>query len=45
VNPWETSTVNGLIHKIKPQLVKYDVRLMENHDILHDLTYIGRLVH
>nr|AAM15365.1 predicted protein [Arabidopsis thaliana] len=24
VNPWETSTVNGLIHKIKPQLVKYD---------------------
>ncbi|KAL0885555.1 hypothetical protein Bca101_009538 [Brassica carinata] len=24
VNPWETSTVNDLIHKIKPQLVKYD---------------------
>ncbi|CAN7096144.1 unnamed protein product [Brassica rapa subsp. narinosa] len=24
VNPWETSTVDGLILKIKPQLVKYD---------------------
>ncbi|XP_010467786.1 PREDICTED: LOW QUALITY PROTEIN: mitotic checkpoint serine/threonine-protein kinase BUB1 [Camelina sativa] len=24
VNPWETSTVDSLIHKIKPQLVKYD---------------------
>ncbi|KAL1219378.1 Mitotic checkpoint serine/threonine-protein kinase BUB1 [Cardamine amara subsp. amara] len=24
VNPWETCTVNDLIHKIKPQLVKYD---------------------
>ena len=27
VNPWETSTVDGLILKIKPQLVKYDVSL------------------
>ncbi|KAF8118325.1 hypothetical protein N665_0005s0092 [Sinapis alba] len=24
VNPWETSTVNDLVLKIKPQLVKYD---------------------
>ncbi|CAN8270970.1 unnamed protein product [Cochlearia groenlandica] len=24
VNPWETTTVNNLIQKIKPQLVKYD---------------------
>ncbi|KAH0865932.1 hypothetical protein HID58_083143 [Brassica napus] len=24
VNPWETSTVDGLILKIKPQLLKYD---------------------
>ena len=28
VNPWETSTVDGLILKIKPQLLKYDVSLI-----------------
>lgn len=27
VNPWETSTVNDLTLKIKPQLLKYDVCL------------------
>ncbi|CAA7021992.1 unnamed protein product [Microthlaspi erraticum] len=42
VDPWGKSTVDGLIEKIKPQLEKYHVRQMENHDISHDSTIEGR---